>query len=402
MSTQRLYFDDAYLTRFRARVVERLTWQDRPAVILDRSAFYPEGGGQPADRGTLNGIAVVDVQARAEDGAVVHVLAAPLDDDEVVGEVDWPRRYDHMQQHTAQHVLSQAFIRTAEAETIGFHLGERYTTIDLDRGDLTPEEIARAEALANRVVEENREVRARFVSPEELERLDVRRPAKVEGPVRLVEIADFDRVPCGGTHVARTGEVGLLAITRVERYKGGWRVTFLAGRRARADYARTRDLLSRLGELLTCGDEDLIPRVRRLLEEHRSATSALRRAQERLLDVEAEALWEEAERVGETGVIVHVFDNRDVELVRKLAGMLRERGQAVALLGWQGEGRGRFVFACTRGLPVHLGQVMREVLAEFGGRGGGRPEWAEGGIDEAPRVADVLTAARARVIAELS
>lgn len=402
MSTQRLYFGDAYLTRFTARVVERLTWQEQPAVVLDRSAFYPEGGGQPADQGTLNGIAVVDVQSRPEDDAVVHVLAAPLDADEVVGEVDWSRRYDHMQQHTAQHVLSQAFIRAAEAETIGFHLGKRYTTIDLDRGDLTPEEIARAEALANRVVEENREVRARFVSPQELDRLNVRRPAKVEGPVRLVEIAEFDRVPCGGTHVARTGEVGLVAITRVERYKGGTRVTFLAGRRARADYARARHLLARLGELLTCGDEDLVPRVQRLLEEHHSATSALRRAQERLLHVEAEALWEEAERVGNTAIIVHVFDNRDVELVRKLAGMLRERGQAVVLLGWQGEGRGRFVFACTRGLPVHLGQVMREALAEFGGRGGGRPEWAEGGIDETSRVNDVLRAVRARIVTTLS
>ncbi len=397
MSTERLYFHDAYLTRFTAAVIERLTWQGHPAVVLDRTAFYPEGGGQPADRGTLNGIRVLDVQTRTEDGAVVHILDGSLDAESVQGEIDWSRRYDHMQQHTAQHILSQAFIRVAEAETVGFHLGERYTTIDLDRGDLDAGEITRAEDLANQIVEDNREVRAYFVSADDLARLNVRRPPKVHGLIRLVEVADFDLVACGGTHIARTGEVGLIAITRVERYKGGLRVTFLAGRRARADYARRRELLARVGELLTCGEEDLLARVERLLAEHRSLGTALREAQERLLDVEAEELWAAGQNVGNALVIIHVFDNQDVELVRKLAGMLRVREKAVVLFGWQGEDKGRFVFARSSDVPLHMGNILRAALAPYGGRGGGRPEWAEGGIEDPARVSDVLTAAARQV-----
>ncbi len=392
MTVERLYLQDAYLTRFHAAVVERLTWEGRPAVVLDRSAFYPEGGGQPADRGWLNGVPVVDVRTREEDAAVIHVLAEELTADRVEGVVDWPRRYDHMQQHTAQHVLSQAFIRVAEAETVGFHLGERYTTIDLDI-EVSPEEVARAEHLANQILEENRGVRARFVTPEELARLNVRRPPKVAGPVRLVEIEDFDVVPCGGTHVARTGEIGLLAITRVERYKGGVRVTFLAGRRARADYARRRSLLARLGELLTCGEGDLIPRVERLLAEHKAMTSALRRARERLLEIEAERLWQSAPRVNGVRVIVAAFDDWEVEQVRTLAGMLRNREGAIVILGWRGSEKGRFVFARTSDVGVHMGQVLRQALADYGGRGGGRPDWAEGGVDAPARVDDVLAAA---------
>ncbi len=397
MTTQRLYFDDAYLTHFQARVVKRLEWDGHPAVILDRTAFYPEGGGQPADQGTLNGIPVLDVQAQ-DDGSIVHVLERPLSEDTVEGRVNWDRRYDHMQQHTGQHILSQAFLRVAEAETIGFHLGATTTTIDLDRGDLTPDEIARAEELANRVIEENREVSARFVERLDLERVTIRRPPKVNGPIRLVEIADFDVVPCGGTHVRRTGEVGLLAIVRTERYKGGWRITFVAGRRARADYRRRRELLAQLGEVLTCGDDDLIPRVERLLAEQRQLSSALRKAQERLLSVDAEALWNAASSLGDVRLIRAVFDDRDVELVRKLAGMLREQGPALILLGWRGEGKGRFVFAATPGLNVHMGNILRAALAEVGGRGGGRPEWAEGGVPDPARVADVLDQAQRAIL----
>ncbi len=394
MTTEHLYFQDAYLTRFRATVVERLTWEGHPAVVLDRTAFYPEGGGQPADRGWLNGVAVVDVRTRSDDVAVVHVLAGDLPADEVEGVVDWPRRYDHMQQHTAQHILSQAFIRAAEAETVGFHLGERYTTIDLDV-EVSPDDVARAEELANQVVEENRAVTARFVPQEELARLNVRRPPRVTGPVRLVEIADFDVVPCGGTHVAHTGEVGLVAVTRVERYKGGTRVTFLAGRRARADYARRRALLAQLGDVLTCGEEDLVPRVERLLTEHKAATSALRKAQERLLSVEAEALWARAPQVNGVRIINAPFDDRDPDLVRKLAGMLRNRERAMVIFGWQGKDKARFVFARTEDVDVHMGQVLKQVLEEYGGRGGGRPDWAEGGVSTPERVPDILaTAAR--------
>ena len=398
-TTERLYYDDAYSTEFDAHVVEHLIWDDAPAVVLDRTLFYPEGGGQPADQGTLKGVPVVDVQTRVEDRAVIHVLERPLDipvGAPVRGQIDWRRRFDHMQQHTAQHILSQAFLRVAEAETIGFHLGEAYTTIDLDRGDVTPEEVARAEELANQVIEDNVPVRARFVDEAELQRLSLRRPPKVSGPIRLVEIGNFDVVPCGGTHVARTGELGLLAVTRTERYKGGLRVTFLAGRRARADYARRRHLLSRIGEVLTCGEQDMVARIERLLAEHQGMSAQLRRWHEHLLAQTADNLWEQAPTYGRTRLIIHVVGEQEPESMRKLAGELRERGPAIILLGWQGPDKSRFLFAATPGLPVHMGQVLRSALDEVGGRGGGRPEWAEGGAGGGA-AERVLKAAQAQV-----
>ncbi len=389
----RLYYCDPYIQEFQARVVERLTWQNHPAVILDQTAFYPEGGGQPADHGTLNNVPVLDVQLRQEDKAIVHVLARPLEDEDVIGRVDWDRRFDHMQQHTAQHILSQAFIRVAHAQTVGFHLGERYTTIDLDREDLTPELIEQAEALANRVIEENREVRPRFVTEEELDRLHVRRPPKVEGPIRVVEIEAFDIVPCGGTHVAHTGEIGLLAITHAERYKRGWRITFLAGRRARADYARRRGLLNDLAALLTCGEDDLLARVEKLLQDQKHLSATLRKVQDALLKVEAQRLWEEAVPFKQGRIVVAAYNTYDAEWVRKLAAALRDQGPVVVMLGWQGPDKGRFVFAASQNMGVHLGQVLRSALAEHGGRGGGRPDWAEGGIAEPTKVPMVLKTA---------
>ncbi len=397
MATERLYFDDAYLTHFQARVVERLTWHGRPAVVLDRTAFYPEGGGQPADHGTLNGVPVVDVQVRPEDRAVVHVLAAPLDADDVEGRVDWPRRFDHMQQHTAQHILSQAFLRVAEAETVGFHLGREVVTIDLDRHDLSEEDLQRAEDLANRVVDENRPVTARFVDDATLARLNVRRPVRVTGPVRIVEVADFDRVPCGGTHVRATAEVGLIAILRAERYKGGTRVTFVAGQRARRDYRQRRLLLTQVGRLLSCGETDLIARVERLLADHQRLSRLWRQAQERLLAQEAATLWAKAPTVGLARLVTHVITDAEPDAVRRLAGMLREQGTVVALLGWQGPEQGRVVFTASPDLPLHLGHMLRDVLSTFGGRGGGRPEWAEGALPDPQSVPLALAEAARRV-----
>lgn len=396
--TRRLYYEDPYLREFQARVVEALTWGDAPAVVLDQTAFYPEGGGQPADRGWLNHIPVVDVQTRPEDRAVVHVLESPLPvGAEVVGRLDWDRRFDHMQQHTAQHILSQAFLRLFDAQTVGFHLGERYTTIDLDRGDLPSDAFGRAEALANQVIEENRPVRPRFVDAETLAQLSLRKPPRVEGPIRLVEVEDFDRVPCGGTHVSRTGEIGMLALVRTERYKGGYRVTFLAGRRARADYARRRELLARLGELLTCGEEEMLPRVERLLQEVKQLQAERRAWREGQVALLAQSLLAQARPLGAWQVVRHVSSDLTGEEMRKLAGLLRQHAGTLVLLGWEEEGKGRILLAAAPDVDLHMGQLIRDVLVPVGGRGGGRPEWAEGGLPRGEDLESVLEQAERRV-----
>jgi alanyl-tRNA synthetase len=237
--TERLYYDDPYLTRFDARVLDSLEWEGQPAVVLDRTAFYPTGGGQPSDTGTLweggsadarDAVSVLEVVERPEDGEVIHVLSRPLDAQEVEGEIDWERRFDLMQQHTGQHILSAVALEVLGANTVSFHLSDDYATIDLDRAPLTDEDLADVEDQANAAVFEGRQAVARFVPDEEVPSLLLRKALVHEGPVRVVEIPELDCSACGGTHVRRTGEVGLIKITRSERRGDETRIEFLCAR----------------------------------------------------------------------------------------------------------------------------------------------------------------------------
>lgn len=196
--TLRLYYTDAYCASFSSRVLERLTWNDRPAVVLECTAFYPTSGGQPADRGTLDGVQVLDVVVREGDDAVVHILERALaDKKEIEGEIDWPRRFDHMQQHTGQHIVSAAFERLFDADTVGVHLGAELSTVDIDLARLEWEAAMTVEDAVNRVVWEDRSVDARLVYEDELASLSLRRAPVVKPPVRIVEVVGFDANPCG-------------------------------------------------------------------------------------------------------------------------------------------------------------------------------------------------------------
>ncbi len=217
--TDRLYYTDSYARQFGARVLEQITLDERPAVILDRTFFYPESGGQPSDRGTLGGAQVIDVISRQSDRAVMHVLSQPLHATDAQGEVDWARRFDHMQQHTGQHILSQAFLRTADAETVSFHLGADSVTIDIAADRVTPALAEKTEEIANGVVLGDGPGRAWFPAADEIAKLSLRKTPDVDGALRVVAIGDFDLTACGGTHVARTGEIGLIKILKVEKQK---------------------------------------------------------------------------------------------------------------------------------------------------------------------------------------
>ena len=233
---ERLYYEDAYRTRFVAQVAERLTFEGQPAVRLDRSAFYPTSGGQPHDTGSLNGTAVVDVHA-GSDGSVLHLLAHPLPEEttSVAGQVDWPRRYDHMQQHSGQHLLSQVFFRNLGLETVSVHFGDAMNTLDLDGPTLTARQLATVETAVNEMVWQDRSIRAYWITDAERDKVPLRRAPTVQGKMRIVEIDKFDWSACGGTHVRRTGEIGLISLLRVEKHRGRSRVHFVCGRRALED-----------------------------------------------------------------------------------------------------------------------------------------------------------------------
>jgi alanyl-tRNA synthetase len=408
--THRLYYKDAYLRHFSARVLESLTWEGRPAVVLDRTAFYPTGGGQPYDTGWLEGIAVVDVVEREADGAVIHVLAKPLAAQppaapgEVEGEVDWARRFDLMQQHTGQHLLSAAFVQRLEAQTVGFHLSDEYATIDLDRAPLSAEELAGVEALTNEVIFQNRPVVARFVADEEVPRLPLRKPLAHEGPVRIVQAGDFDCSACGGTHVRATGELGLVKIVRSERRGGETRVEFLCGWRALADYAAKNELLMDLAREFTVGHWEVGELVRRLAGEAKDLRRELRATRDLLLDAQAAALWHEAATVAGVRVVRGYLPGRAPDDLKHLAQRLVDHPHTVALLAAAGEEgeNGYLCFACSDDVTLHMGQLVRRVAEASGGRGGGRPNFAQGGSPQGERMAEALDLANRSVAETLS
>lgn len=391
MATERLYFSDPYLTAFDARIVARGERNGRPAVLLDRSAFYPEGGGQPPDRGTLNGVAVEDVQA--EDDQVWHMLAAPIDGDSVHGAIDWARRFDHMQQHHGQHLLSAACEHLFQFHTLSFHLGAASSTIDLDTPALAPEQATAIEDLVNQVIWEDRPVQARFVSPEELAGMPLRKPPTMQAHVRVVSVPDFDYSACGGTHPRSTGGVGVLHIRRWERRGDTTRVEFLCGRRALRDYRARDALVAQLASDFSVGADELVAAVARLRDSEDRARRQLRHMTEQLIGFEAKDLIARADLAGIRQVVHQAFEGRALDEVRMLARAIAENG-GVALLGLRGE-RTQIVFAAPESANVDCGALLRTVLAPFGGRGGGQRTLAQGGLPDGERLPDVLEAARA-------
>ena len=395
-ATRRLYFEDAYLTEFEARVVDRLTRDGRTGVVLDATAFYPEAGGQPPDRGTLNGVAVVDVQ---EDGdRIVHFLDGPLAGDAARGRIDWPRRFDHMQQHTGQHILSQAFLETRNGETRSFHLGPDVSTLEIGLRSVDEADLEAVERAANAIVFEDREVKTYFVPQERIHEVPLRRPPKVSGLIRVVEVAGFDYSACGGTHVRRAGEIGLIKVVGWEKIRDNLRFTFVCGGRALADYAAKTRSLRRIAGVFSAQEKDAAGAVEKAAAELKEARQRIRRMAESLAAAEAKELVARA-----TGPVItlHLTD-RAPEEARFLALQVSRAGNFAALCGVAAGERGHFVLAAAEGLGLDLRKLVPVISATVPAKGGGGPTLVEMVTAEPGRLAEALAAARAFVEAELA
>jgi alanyl-tRNA synthetase len=380
VSTERLYYNDPYLAEFDATVVAIEPAPDghtgRTGAVLDRTAFYPTSGGQPFDVGRLGDAAVVDVIDR-DDRSILHVLDGELAAGPVHGRIDWTRRFDHMQQHTGQHVLSAAFDRALQVRTLSFHLGSTSSTIDLHR-EVSAAEIARAEADANRVVWEDRPVAIRFASAEEAARLPLRKESDREGVLRIIEVEDFDVSACGGTHVARTGAIGIIAVAGTERFRGGTRVEFVCGGRALAAFRALRDTVAGATRLLSAVPSDLPPAIERMQAESKDARRLVKDLQSRLAGFEAAALANRAEPLGAARVVLEVVDGLDANGLKALAASIASRpGHAAVLLS--APAPAAVVVARAPDVTIDSGALLRQLTAAFGGKGGGRPELAQGG-----------------------
>ncbi len=384
----RLYYDDSYTCDFTAQVVERLAVDGHPALVLDGTYFYPASGGQPADSGTINGVPVLELRTREEDGAVLHVLAADIPDSTVNGQLDWSRRFDHMQHHTGQHILTQAFVQVAEAHTVGFHLSPDSVTIDLDKTNLTAEAVAQAEMVANQIVWNNLPVTARLVEEDGATGVRVRKKPGhlLTDGLRVIEIGGFDRTACGGTHVARTGEIGIIKVLKPERRGDKTRVEFRCGGRALVDYQQKNAVVNAVVAALTCKAEEIEPGVARLQEEVRSLTRSLKTATGQLLEYEAERLLPAAREDDSLRVVKHTYEGRDAGELKLLANRLTESPNVVVLLGTSGE-KAQLVLARSADLTQDMNALIKQVLPLLGAaRGGGQPALAQGGGVRASRL----------------
>jgi alanyl-tRNA synthetase len=374
MSTERLYHADSFLREFTARVVAHGAHRGRASVILDRTAFYPEAGGQMADRGTLAGAAIADVQVD-DDGTIHHVLvdgaAAPAEGAEVSGAIDWPRRRQHMAQHTGQHMLSAALVSAANAPTASARLGDSACTIDVERDRLLDLELVRAEDLANAIVDDDLAIRAWFPDPAELAALPLRREPKVDARVRVIAIGDFDYSPCGGTHCARTAQVGSLRVLGTERYKGMTRITFAAGAKARAELVARDAALRGLAAGFTCAPAEVATAVDKLRRDLAGARDALKEGRERLAELTADAL------LASGGGPIAACVPGDAELLRAIAARVTAAGRDALLAATSPDGVA-VLFARAAGSALDCGKLLGALAKQAGGRGGGRPERAEG------------------------
>jgi alanyl-tRNA synthetase len=382
--TERLYYNDSFLYDFEARVVDSVAIGGKPAVVLDRTAFYPTSGGQVHDTGKLvlddnHEVPVIEV-ADEEGGRIVHFTADSLAAGTLVrGNVDVARRRDHMQQHSGQHVLSAAFIHLFNMPTVSFHMGLESCTIDLETSGVSLKQVEQAEHLANEITSEDRPVDIRFVSLDEARQLGLRKlPPKQAGELRLIDIHDFDLTACGGTHVRSTGQIGAILLRKVEKAKQGVRVEFVCGLRAVATARKDYAVLTEAAGIYSSHIHDLPQQVRKSVEAGKTEGKAQHKLLEELAGLHAERLL--AQATASPRVVIRVFPERDAGFIKLLAQKLTaSQSDVIALLG-AGAGQATLVFAQSPGQKSNMGQLMKEAMAKLGGRGGGTTDMAQGGL----------------------
>ncbi|HOO11370.1 MAG TPA: alanine--tRNA ligase-related protein [Bacillota bacterium] len=393
MYTERLYRENAYTDHFTAKVMRQEKVREGFEVVLDRTAFYPTGGGQPCDTGWLDGIPVIDVEER--EGMVVHLLKAPLESGTVTGKIDWKRRFDHMQQHAGQHVLSACFDKVARAGTVGFHLGSQFVYIDLNSTDLTREQVTQAEELANKTVFENLPIKTYIVQQEEVRKMPLRKQPTVYEDIRIVEIDGFDYTPCGGTHPSHTGCIGLIKVRRWEKQRDGTRIEFVCGGRALEDYGTKNDCLNRVCAMLSVRDFEAADAVERVLAENKALGKAVETMKEDLCKFEAENLVRNAPLEKGLRVIKLSYHNRPLEELRLLvSGITSEKG-CIALLAATGD-KNQVIAGRSEDVSIDLRKPFNEVMSQLGGRGGGSARLVQGGLgdtESAGRALDMLHSA---------
>ena len=380
--TERLYYDNAYLTEFDAQVLACRPSGENFDVLLNRSAFYPTSGGQPFDTGVLGDAKVVDVNVT--DGEVWHTVTRPLAVGETVhGKIDWARRFDHMQQHAGDHMIASALHRLMGGVTIGLHVGDEVSTIDVAMPEgvtrISDEDIRRIEMDVNERIQRDVPVKCWFPSEEELETLPLRKKPTVSEHIRIVAIGEDEMVACGGTHPSAAGQIGLVKIVSVAPARGKMRVAFLAGQRALNDYFKCHQASHAAAELFSTGVENLVNSISAMQEKLRNAEFELVKLKKEQLLSRAQEMIDAAETLPDGAKLIAQFVDADAMLLRELTSKLIESPGVIALMGAKNGGQAVYVFGRSADVDVNMGTLLRDSARPLGGKGGGKPDFAQGG-----------------------
>lgn len=403
MATRRLYYDDSFLQEFTARIerCDLLPMQrgaSAPAwgAVLDVSAFYPTSGGQPYDTGKLGDANVLEVREEGDD--ILHVVDRELEGKEVAGCVNWPRRFDHMQQHTGQHLLSAVLQERFGLPTVSFHLGDEICTIDLRGPQPSDDVLEGAERAANRIIFEDRNVIVRYGTQEQLAEMGIRREVQREGILRAIEIEGADLQPCGGTHVKRTGQVGVLLVRGWAKMRQDWRIEFLCGGRAERAARRDFQALHKTSQALGCAPYETADASVKVLQERDSHFKSARNWLLKFAEVEAgEAVRMATPDGTDLRVVVRAVEGIPPEFAGAFAAAVAKHERAVALVGRVE--CGHIFFSQHPGTQLDMNHLLRQILEQLGGKGGGSRDSARGALADPSRVREAVELA-ARSLAQ--
>lgn len=376
--TKKLFYKNTYIKDFTSSITKIIEKNKEFHIQLDQTAFFPEGGGQPCDQGYIDDVYVKSVYE--DNNRIFHVLdKLPNKLENVNASIDWDRRFDHMQQHLGQHILSAAFEKLHDARTIGFHLGNDYTTIDIDI-NLSDEDINNVEYLANQIVFNDLTVTAIYPSSQEIAKLPLRKIPSVKDNIRIVRINDFDYSPCCGTHPNRTGEVGLIKIRKWENYKEGIRIDFVCGNRALSDYFVKTNIVNKGSSILSVKDTDVGNGIEKMYEELINFKKENKYLKEKLIEYEANDLINSCEFIEEIPIIISTFKGRDFAEIRQLSSIIVNNKCSIVILGNTTEENAQIILSRSKDLnEINMKDIFKEIITLLDGKGGGNKFIAQGG-----------------------
>ncbi|MFS0863839.1 alanyl-tRNA editing protein [Fredinandcohnia sp. 179-A 10B2 NHS] len=372
--TKKLYYDSAYLTQWTTTIKSIIKQEDHYLVTLEETAFYPEGGGQPSDAGLIGNIEVLDVYT--ENGEVYHKLPHPPASQTVECRIDWNRRFDHMQQHTGQHLLSAVCIDLYDAHTSSFHLGKEIVSIDLSIPELTEEQLLHIEKQVNQFIFENRELKTYFVTKEEAKSLPLRKQPEVEGDLRIVEIEGIDTSACAGTHVTRTGELGLLKLLKTEKSKGNTRVYFIYGLRALQDYQASHSVITTIATKYSTNREGLLEKLSKMELESKQQQKEIDTLKDELNRFKAMELIQNHSEP----IITETFNDKTVKELQGIAKQITDQTNNIVILTTTLENK--LLLAQNGTHPLHCGQIFKQELQNYNGKGGGNNTSAQAAFQQ--------------------